>query len=226
MFKVLILEDDTELNRSMCAFLRQHGYEPTGCKEAHEAYDALFSAKYDLIIADIMLPGIDGFEFAASVRAENKDIPMMFVTARDDFLSKKLGFDAGVDDYMTKPVDLDELLLRIGALLRRARIASSKNLTVGSFSMDADAYTATNDGVPVALTVREFNILYKLLSYPGKTFTRYQLMEEFWSAESSSGPRTVDVYMAKIREKVECCPDFEIGTVRGLGYKAIIKNET
>ncbi len=226
MFKVLILEDDRELNRSLCAFLRQHGYEPTGCENARDAYDALFSAKYDLIIADIMLPGIDGIEFASSVRTENKDIPMMFVTARDDFITKKRGFNAGVDDYMTKLVDLDELLLRIGALLRRAKIVSSKNLTVGAFTMDADAYTATLGDIPVALTVREFNILYKLLSYPGKTFTRYQLMEEFWNAESSSGPRTVDVYMAKIREKVESCPDFEITTVRGLGYKAVIKNET
>lgn len=225
MFKVLILEDDKELNRSMCAFLRQHGYEPTGCGNAHDAYDSLSSAKYDLIIADIMLPDIDGFEFAASVRAENKDIPMMFVTARDDFMSKKRGFNAGVDDYMTKPVDLDELLLRIGALLRRAKIAVSKTLSLGSFLMDADAYVATSDGSDIGLTVREFNILYKLLSYPGKTFTRYQLMEEFWSVESSSGPRTVDVYMAKIREKVECCPEFEIKTVRGLGYKAIISGE-
>lgn len=225
MFKVLILEDDKELNRSMCAFLRQHGYEPTGCENAHDAYDSLFSAKYDLIIADIMLPDIDGFEFAASVRAENKDIPMMFVTARDDFMSKKRGFNAGVDDYMTKPVDLDELLLRIGALLRRAKIAVSKTLSLGSFLMDADAYVATSGGSDLGLTVREFNILYKLLSYPGKTFTRYQLMEEFWSAESSSGPRTVDVYMAKIREKVESCPEFEIKTVRGLGYKAIISGE-
>lgn len=149
----------------------------------------------------------------------------MFVTARDDFISKKRGFNAGVDDYMTKPADLDELLLRIGALLRRAKIVSSKTLTVGAFNMDADAYVATFNGEDVALTVREFNILYKLLSYPGKTFTRYQLMEEFWNVESSSGPRTVDVYMAKIREKVDCCSDFEIATIRGLGYKAVIKTE-
>ena len=134
-----------------------------------------------------MLPGIDGIEFASSVRTENKDIPMMFVTARDDFITKKRGFNAGVDDYMTKPVDLDELLLRIGALLRRAKIVSSKNLTVGAFTMDADAYTATLGDMPVALTVREFNILYKLLSYPGKIFTRIQLMDEIWGMDSDTG---------------------------------------
>jgi two-component system, OmpR family, response regulator len=225
LFKVLILEDDRELNRSMCAFLRKNGFNPTGCENAKEAYDMLFSSKFDIIIADIMLPDIDGFEFATAVRVHNRDIPMMFVTALDDFDSKQRGFNAGIDDYMTKPVDLNEMLLRINALMRRSKIASSKTLTVGGFTMDADAYVAKCDGEELGLTVREFNILFKLLSYPGKTFTRFQLMEEFWGAESSTGSRTVDVYMAKIREKLAACPYFEINTVRGLGYRATIGNQ-
>ncbi len=225
LFRVLVLEDDIELNRSMCAFLRKNGFNPTGCENAKQAYDILFSSKFDIIVADVMLPDIDGFEFATAVRVHNRDIPMMFVTALDDFDSKQRGFNAGIDDYMTKPVDLNEMLLRINALMRRSKIASSKTLTVGGFAMDADAYVAKCDGEELSLTVREFNILFKLLSYPGKTFTRFQLMEEFWGAESSTGSRTVDVYMAKIREKLGECPYFEISTIRGLGYKAIIKEQ-
>lgn len=223
MFKILVVEDDRALNRSVCSFLNHNGYEAVGCLSANEAYDAMYENLFDLIISDIMMPEIDGFEFAKTVRSLNEDIPILFMTARDDFASKQRGYRVGIDDYMVKPIDLDELFLRIGALLRRAKIASSRTLTVGSFSMDMDEHTAYLDGEEIALTNREFSLLYKLLSYPKKTFTRTQLMDEFWDANTASGPRTVDVYMTKLRSKLSACSDFEIVTVHGLGYKAVIK---
>ena len=223
MFKILVVEDDRALNRSVCIFLGQNGYEAVGCLSAAEAFDSMYGTVFDLIISDIMMPEIDGFEFARTVRSLNAEIPIIFITARDDFASKQRGFRAGVDDYMVKPVDLDELLLRIGALLRRAKIAAEKKLTVGEFVMDADERTAYLSGEEISLTAREFSLLYKLLSYPKKTFTRTQLMDEFWDADSESGTRTVDVYMTKLRSKLCACKDFEIVTVHGLGYKAVIK---
>lgn len=223
MFQILVVEDDSELNRTVCAFLNQSGYEAVGCLRAGDAYDAMYEKMFDLIISDIMMPGIDGFEFVKTVRSLNEDIPILFMTARDDFAAKQRGYRVGVDDYMIKPVDLDELLLRIGALLRRAKIASSRKLTVGSFSMDADERTAYLGEEEIPLTAREFSLLYKLLSYPKKTFTRTQLMDEFWDADTASGPRTVDVYMTKLRGKLADCTDFEIVTVHGLGYKAVLK---
>lgn len=223
MFKVLVVEDDIELNKIMCSVLNKNGYTTKGCLDVGDAYDKFATDIYDLIISDIMMPGIDGFEFAISVRNINQEIPILFVTARDDFLSKQKSFGLGVDDYMVKPIDLDELVLRVGALLRRAKIASSKQLEIGSLKMNADEYSVSIDGEFVALTVREFNILYKLLSYPKKTFTRSQLMDEFWDADTLSGPRTVDVYITKLREKMSACEDFEIVTVHGLGYKAVLK---
>ena len=224
MFQVLVVEDDQELNRTVCAYLNQNGYQALGCLNANEAYDAMYGgALFDLIISDIMMPGVDGFAFAKTGRELNQEIPILFMTARDDFASKQRGFQAGIDDYMVKPIDLDELLLRMEALLRRARIASSKKLTVGGLTLDAEEHTAYLNGEEIPLTVREFNLIYKLLSYPKKTFTRSQLMDEFWDSASTSGPRTVDVYMVKLREKFADCADFEIVTVHGLGYKAVLK---
>lgn len=224
MFKLLVVEDDRELNKTVCSYLNQNGYEAVGCLSATEAYDVMYGGTLvDLIISDIMMPEIDGFEFAKTVRELDSDIPILFLTARDDFASKQRGFRAGVDDYMVKPADLDELLLRVEALLRRAKIAHSRRLEVGSLVLDADERTAYVNGVEVPLTVREFNLIYKLLSYPRKTFTRSQLMDEFWDGDSSSGPRTVDVYMTKLRSKFADCGDFEIVTVHGLGYKAVLK---
>ena len=223
MFKILVVEDDRDLNRSVCTFLNHSGYEAIGCLGADEAYDEMYKTTFDLIISDIMMPGTDGFEFAKTVRSLNNDIPILFMTARDDFASKQRGFRIGIDDYMVKPIDLDELFLRIGALLRRSKIASSRRLEVGSFVMDADEHTAYLSGEEIPLTAREFSILYKLLSYPKKTFTRAQLMDEFWDADTNSGPRTVDVYMTKLRSKLSNCSDFEIVTVHGLGYKAVLK---
>ena len=223
MFKILIVEDDKELNKTVCSFLNHSGYEAVGCLNANEAYDALYENMFDLIVSDIMMPGIDGFEFARNVRELNEDIPILFMTARDDIASKQRGFRIGVDDYMVKPIDLDELFLRIGALLRRAKIASSRKLEVGNFVMDADEHTAYLADEEISLTNREFSILYKLLSYPKKTFTRQQLMDEFWDADSDTAPRAVDVYMTKLRQKLSDCDAFEIKTVHGLGYKAVIK---
>ncbi len=223
MFKILVVEDDKDLNKTVCEYLDRNGYEAVGCFEANEAYNEMYGNIFDLIISDIMMPKIDGFEFAETVRSLNKDIPILFMTARDDFRSKQRGYGIGIDDYMVKPVDLDELLLKIGALLRRAKIANTKQITVGSLVLNAEERSATLDGEDIPLTVREFNLLYKLLSYPKKTFTRSQLMDEFWDAESESSSRTVDVYMRKLREKFENCKDFEIVTVHGLGYKAVLK---
>ena len=223
MFKILVVEDDADLNRSVCSFLNQSGYESTGCLNAEDAFDAMYDTVFDLIVSDIMMPGIDGFEFVKSVREINDEIPILFMTARDDFAAKQRGYRVGVDDYMVKPIDLDELFLRIGALLRRAKIASSRKLTIGNFVMDADEHTAYLNDEEIPLTNREFSLLYKLLSYPKKTFTRSQLMDEFWDADTASGTRTVDVYMTKLRGRLADCEDFEIVTVHGLGYKAVLK---
>ena len=223
MFKILVVEDDTELNQTVCSFLNHSGYEATGCRDANEAYDALYENLFDLIVSDIMMPGDDGFDFARNVRELNQEIPILFMTARDDIASKQRGFRIGVDDYMVKPSDLDEPFLRIGALLRRAKIAASRKLEIGSFVMDADEHTAYLKDEEIPLTNREFSILYKLLSYPKKAFTRTQLMDEFWDADTDTAPRAVDVYMTKLRAKLSECKDFEIRTVHGLGYKAVIK---
>ena len=223
MFKILVVEDDRELNKTVCSFLNHSGYEATGCLNGNDAYDAMYDHVFDLIVSDIMMPGVDGFEFAGSVRELNENIPILFMTARDDLASKQRGFRIGVDDYMVKPIDLDELFLRIGALLRRAKIASSRKLEIGRFVMDADEHTAYLGEEEIALTNREFSILFKLLSYPKKTFTRMQLMDEFWDVNSDTAPRAVDVYMTKLRAKLSGCEEFEIKTVHGLGYKAVIK---
>ncbi|MGN0477970.1 MAG: response regulator transcription factor [Hominenteromicrobium sp.] len=222
MFQILVVEDDADLNRTVCTFLNNSGYEASGCLNAADAYDAMYEHTFDLIVSDIMMPNTDGFEFAKTVRSLNEEIPILFMTARDDFASKQRGFHIGIDDYMVKPIDLDELFLRIGALLRRSKIASSRRLEVGSFTMDADEHTAYLDGEEIQLTMREFNILYKLLSYPKKTFTRQQLMDEFWNADTETAPRAVDVYMTKLRSKLSGCNAFEIVTVHGLGYKAVL----
>ncbi len=223
MFKILVVEDDKALNKSVCLYLKNNGYNAVGCLDAESAYDALYENVFDLIISDIMMPDIDGFEFVKTVRSLNTDIPIMFMTAREDFAAKQKGYRVGIDDFMTKPIDLEEMLLRIGALLKRAKIAASKTLVIGDFKMDMEEHTAYLNDEEITLTTREFNLLYKLLSYPKKTFTRTQLMDEFWDSDSESGTRTVDVYITKLRSKLSECNSFEIVTVHGLGYKAVIK---
>ena len=223
MFKILVVEDDRDLNKSVCSFLNQSGYEAVGCLCADDAYDEMYKTTFDLIVSDIMMPKTDGFEFTKTVRSLNSDIPILFMTARDDFESKQKGYRMGIDDYMTKPVDLDEMLLRIGALLRRSKIANSRRIEIGAFIMDAEERSATLNGKEIQLTAREFDLLYKLLSYPKKTFTRTQLMDEFWDVDTQASTRTVDVYMTKLRSKLSECDSFELQTVHGLGYKAVIK---
>lgn len=222
MFQILVVEDDPALNRTVCSFLHRSGYDSVGCLSAAQAYDALYAGHIDLIVSDIMMPDADGFDFAQTVREVNQEIPILFMTARDDLAAKQRGFRIGVDDYMVKPIDLDELVLRIGALLRRAGISAARKIQIGSFVMDADEHTACLNGQEISLTHREFSILYKLLSYPKKTFTRTQLMDEFWDVDTETAPRAVDVYMTKLRAKLADCPEIQIKTVHGLGYKAVI----
>ena len=223
MIKILVVDDDARLTQSVCTFLNDSGYDAKGCLSAQAAYGAMYSHIYDLIISDIMMPGVDGFEFAETVRSLNRSVPILFVSARDDIPAKQRGFDLGIDDYMVKPIEFSELLMRVRALLRRANIEASRRLTVGSLTLDADALTAAVNGEDIPVTTREFNILYKLLSYPNHAFSRSQLMDEFWGVESDTGLRAVDVYITKLRDKFSICPDFEIKTIRGLGYKAVVK---
>jgi len=221
MLNILVVEDDIPFNRIVCSALNSNGYNAQGALSASEAYNLMYDTLFDLIVSDIMLPGIDGFELAETVRALNQTIPILFVSAREDFAAKQKGFRLGIDDYMTKPIHMDELLLRVGALVRRAQIAAAKRLAVGSLLMDADEMTASVNGEAVPMTVREFHILYKLLSYPKKTFSRQQLINEFWELGSDTSLRVVDVYITRIREKFAHCADFKIVTIYGLGYKAV-----
>lgn len=222
MVKILVVEDDRSLNQVVCGYLGARGFDMTGCMSAQTALDRMDEGHFDMIISDIMMPGMDGFEFAKTVRAADKQIPILFMTAREDIESKQRGYDIGIDEYIVKPFDLDELVMRVNAILRRANIEADKKLTVGNLVMDSDEHTAYVDGRDIALTVREFDILFKLLSYPKKTFTRSQLMEDAWDGDCV-GSRTVDVYMVKLREKTSACTGFEIVTVHGLGYKAVLK---
>lgn len=223
MSKILLAEDDLSLGRLVCATLRAEGYEVTSCADGDAAADEFGKDKYDLVITDIMMPKLDGFALAELIRSADEHVPILFMTARDDKPSKQLGFKLGIDDYITKPFDMDIFVLKIKAVLRRSAITKTNQIEIGNLVLNADEHTAYVNGEELALTVREFDILFKLLSYPKKTFTRAQLMQEFWDYDSSSTSRTVDVYMVKLREKTSGCTGFEIVTVHGLGYKAVIK---
>ena len=222
MIHILVVDDDKNINQTVCTYLNDCGFETKGVLSANEAYDKMYNNLYELIISDIMMPEIDGFEFAETVRQVNKQIPILFMSAKDDLPSKRKGFLVGIDDYMVKPVELAELEMRVRALLRRSNIEMERKLIVGNLEMDADGMTATIDGEEIPVTTREFNILYKLLSYPKKTLTRAQLMDEFWGLDSGTSLRAVDVYVTKLRDKFSTCDGFEIKTVRGLGYKAVL----
>lgn len=223
MLKILVAEDDKAINDLVCSYLRGNGYETTACFDGEQALDALDKNAYALVITDVMMPKVDGFALAEAIRAYSDKIPILFMSARDDKPSKLLGYKLGIDDYVVKPFDVDELMLKVGALLRRARIQTEQKLTIGNFTMNAEERAAYIDGEELALTTREFDLLFKLLSYPKKTFTRSALMSEFWDYDSSATSRTVDVYMVKLREKTAKCDGFEIATVHGLGYKAVLK---
>ncbi|MBD5546260.1 MAG: response regulator transcription factor [Lachnospiraceae bacterium] len=223
MIHILVVEDDVNLNQIVCTYLNDSGFQTKGCLGAKEAYEEMYNNLYELIISDIMMPEIDGFEFARTVRQVNKTIPILFMSAKDDLPSKQKGFQLGIDDYMVKPIELGELLLRVRALLRRANIEVERKIVVGNLVLDADGMSAEIDGEEIALTTREFNLIYKLLSYPKKTFSRGQLMDEFWGVESETSLRAVDVYVTKLRDKLSSCDGFKIVTVRGLGYKAVLQ---
>lgn len=223
MIKILVAEDDRDLARFVSVCLRRQGYEVVTAADGIEALERMEEAKFDMLLTDIMMPRMDGFELAESIRLTDKSLPIIFMTAKDDKPSQMLGYNLGIDDYVVKPFDMDVLQMKIGALLRRAKIETEKELRVGNFLMNAEERYAAVDGEEIALTVREFDLLFKLLSYPKKTFTRSALMEEFWDFDSSATSRTVDVYMAKLREKTAACDGFEILTVHGLGYKAVVK---
>ena len=223
MIKILVAEDDKALNDLVCSYLRASGYETTACYDGEQALAEMEKGSFSLLVTDIMMPKTDGFALAEAVRAFDERIPILFMSARDDKPSKLLSYKLGVDDYVVKPFDLDEFVLKIGALLRRARIHADRKLTAGNFTMNAEERAAYIDGEELPLTAREFDLLFKLLSYPKKTFTRSALMDEFWDYDSSATSRTVDVYMAKLREKTSACDGFEIVTVHGLGYKAVLK---
>lgn len=223
MIKILLAEDDKDLNALVCARLVAEGYEAIPCADGQEAIDALGSREVDLMITDIMMPRVDGFALAEYIRETDTKLPILFLTALDDKPSKQRGFAIGIDDYVAKPFDTDLLMLRVGALLRRANIERTRELAVGNLRMNKDEHTAYLDGEELPLTVREFDILFKLLSFPKRTFTRKQLMDEFWDYDSSATSRTVDVYIAKLREKTADCTGFELVTVHGLGYKAVLR---
>jgi DNA-binding response OmpR family regulator len=223
MAKILLVEDEIDLNKLISRTLRDRGYEVTQAYNGAEALEKTEETKFDLILTDIMMPKMDGFELADSIRLTDKEIPIVFMTAKDDKPSKMLGYSIGVDDYIVKPFDIDILVMKISAILRRAKIETQREITVGNFKINADERSATIDGEEINLTVREFDILFKLLSYPKKTFTRSVLMEEFWDFDSSATSRTVDVYMVKLREKTSKADGFEIQTVHGLGYKLVLK---
>ena len=223
MMKILVVEDDKAINGLVCSYLRSEGYEAVACYDGEEGLNAFAEGSFSMVISDIMMPKVDGFELAEGIRTMDKQVPILFMTAKDDKPSKLYAYRLGVDDYVVKPFDMDVFMLKVAALLRRAGIENSKTLTVGNLTMNAEEHTAYQDGEELALTVREFDLLFKLLSYPKKTFTRSALMAEFWDYDSSATSRTVDVYMAKLREKTVDCNGFEIVTVHGLGYKAVLK---
>lgn len=223
MIKIFVVEDDADLNRFVCTSFLNAGYEVVSCFDGLDALTKMDEEKCDLLLTDVMMPRMNGFELAENVRATDKTMPIIFMTAKDDKPSKMLGYNIGIDEYVTKPFDIDILLMTVKAILRRAKIEAEKEIAIGNFRMNAEERTATLNDQEIALTVREFDILFKLLSYPKKTFTRSALMAEFWDYDSSTTSRTVDVYMAKLRDKTSLCDGFEIATVHGLGYKVILK---
>ncbi len=222
MVCILIVEDDIQFNRIICSYLTDSGYNVVGCYSATEALEQMEKMSFDMIVSDIMMKDVDGFEFADQVRIVNKDIPFLFLTARDDLQSKEKGYRMGIDDYIVKPVEMKELVFRIEAILRRAKIANKREIIIGDLKLDSIEKAAYYKGENLGLSVKEFNILFNFLSYPKKTFTRTQLINEFWGYDSESMPRTVDVCITKLRAKISECKDVEIVTVHGLGYKAVV----
>lgn len=223
MVNILVVEDDKNLQKLMLAVLKQNGYNVLIAKDGVEALDILDTSHIDLIISDIMMPNMDGYDLTDSLRKSNYNLPILMVTAKETLEDKKKGFIVGTDDYMVKPIDMDEMVLRVAALLRRSRIINEQRLMIGDIELDYHTLTVTEKEKSILLPKKEFYLLFKLLSYPKQIFTRQQLMDEIWGMDSEADERTVDVHIKRLREKFADYNEFEIITVRGLGYKAEIK---
>ncbi len=221
MFQILVVEDDKNTRGFICEALRTNGYLPFIAENGEEALEVLYEQHIDLIVADIMMPKMDGFELTRQLREENATLPILMVSAKQLPEDKRQGFIAGTDDYMTKPFDVGELLLRVKALLRRAQIINSHKLVIGKVTLDYDSLTVKRGENTLTLPPKEFYLLYKLLSYPGRIFTRIQLMDEIWGMDTDSNDHTVNVHINRLRSRFESFPEFSIITIRGLGYKAV-----
>ena len=223
MFHILVVDDDKHTRLLMRAVLEGENYQVTTAENGEKALEALEREHIDLAVLDVMMPGMDGYEYTRTLRSAQNDLPILMVSAKQLPADRKQGFLVGTDDYMTKPVDEEEMLLRIKALLRRAKIVSEKKITIGEMTLDYDSFTVTKNGQTQELPQKEFLLLYKLLSYPGKIFTRIQLMDEIWGSDTDTGWETVTVHIGRLRKRFEGWPEFEIQSVRGLGYKAVKK---
>ena len=221
MIHILIVEDDREICQLYSRVLAKHGYQVTGVENGQAALDAIDQGYYDLIISDIMMPVMNGYEFVKELRDSGCNIQVMMITAKDAFDDKRLGFQSGTDDYMVKPIDVDEMVLRVGALLRRSRIINDRSLTIGSTKMEMDSFSVSTNGETQTLPQKEFMLLYKLASYPGKIFTRNQLLDEIWGYDSPSDTHTVDVHIGRLRDRFRDNSDFKIVTIRGVGFKVV-----
>ena len=221
MYRILIAEDDAELRALFTHVLMRNGYEVTGVDNGLKVLEALRSEYYDLIISDIMMPVMDGYEMVRTLREKGMTLPVMMITAKDAFDDMRMGFSSGTDDYMVKPVNVNEMVLRVGALLRRAQMINDRRLTMGSTVMEIDSLNVSRGDESIVLPQKEFMLLYKMASYPGRIFTRQQLMDEIWGLSSGSDSHTVDVHIARLRERFRDNPDFQIVTMRGVGYKVV-----
>lgn len=221
MFHILVVEDDASMRQFMGAVLKENGFSPVMAENGQKALDVLDRQHIDLIVTDIMMPGLDGYTLTAQLRDAGSLIPILMVTAKDSVKDRKRGFLVGTDDYMIKPIDDEEMILRIKALLRRAQIVSERRIMIGDVVLSYDALSVTHGGERMTLPQKEFYLLYKLLSYPDIVFTRMQLMDEIWGMDSESDDRTINVHINRLRERFHGWPEFEIVTVRGLGYKAV-----
>ena len=221
MFRILIAEDDRELRQLFQHVLMKNGYAVTGVADGKEALDAMDKGYYDLIISDIMMPVMDGYELVSSLRQAGINTPVMMITAKDAFDDMRLGFLSGTDDYMVKPVNVNEMVLRVGALLRRAQMINDRRQTIGNTVLECDSLTVTCSGESMVLPQKEFMLLYKMASFPGRIFTRQQLMDDIWGYDSDSDTHTVDVHIGRLRDRFKDNTDFKIVTIRGVGYKVV-----
>ena len=226
MFNILIVEDDKNLRKLIGTVLKQNGFNVFSANDGEQALEILESTKADLIICDIMMPNMDGYELTSSLRDAGYNMPILMITAKDTMEGKRKGFISGTDDYMVKPINIDEMLLRINALLRRSKISTEHRLEAGDVVLDYDTLSVQSSKETIILPKKEFMLLFKLMSYPKKIFTRQQLMDEIWGLDTETDERTVDVHIKRLREKLSDIKEFEILTVRGLGYKAEKKNAT